>query len=482
MDARERAIRQRLKDDFEHYAPRCLRIRTKSGSIAPLALNRAQLYIHSRLEEQLRRDGRVRALILKGRQQGCSTYVEGRFYWKVTHRAGVRAFILTHLDDATNTLFDMAKRYHDHCPELVKPHTAASNARELVLDALDSGYRVGTAGSKGAGRSDTFQFFHGSEVAYWPNAETHVQGALQAVPNELGTEVILESTSAGPHGLFYQMCKAARDGQGQYELIFVPWFWQDEYREPVSDSFEPTAEEQEYAQAYGLDDEQLAWRRAKVVELGGVGNFRREYPATVEEAFAADAEGALWKRAVIDSLRVAKAPDLLRIVVAIDPAVTSKADSDETGIIVSGLGVDQHGYLLEDCSGIYSPSEWASKAVQAYYRWQADRIIGEVNNGGDLVQVNIRTVDLDVPYTSVYASRGKRVRAEPVAGLDEQGRIHHVGEHPMLEDQMVTWEPSKSTWSPDRVDARVWAFWSLMIEQEEAGPVAMPIILPTKTH
>lgn len=482
MDARERSIRQRLKDDFEHYTPKCLSIRTKSGAIAPLALNKAQRHIHTKLEEQLARTGRIRALVLKGRQQGCSTYVEGRFYWKVTHRQGVRAYILTHVDEATNTLFDMAKRYHDHCPVLVKPHTAASNARELVFDILDSGYRVGTAGSKGAGRSDTFQFFHGSEVAYWPNAETHVQGALQAVPNEAGTEVILESTSAGPHGLFYEMCKAAQDGQGQYQLIFVPWFWQDEYREAVSEDFSPTAEESDYAVRYGLDNMQLAWRRAKIVELRGVGEFRREYPSTVEEAFAADAAGALWKRDLINSLRVTKAPDLLRVVVAIDPAVTSTANSDETGIIVAGLGVDQHGYLLEDCSGNYSPSEWASQAVQAYYRWEADRIVGEVNNGGDLVEVNIRTVDPDVPYTAVHASRGKRVRAEPIAALDEQGRLHHVGFHPALEDQMVTWEPSKSTWSPDRVDARVWAFWKLMIDQDDSGPSAMPIILPTRAR
>ena len=482
MDEQERTIRRRLRDDFPHYASRCLKIRAKSGAISGLELNKAQFYIHQRLEEQLQREKRIRALILKGRQQGCSTYTEARFYWKASHRRGVRAYILTHVDDATNTLFQMAKRYHDNCPELVKPHTAASNARELVFDILDSGYRVGTAGSKGAGRGDTFQFFHGSEVAYWPNAETHAKGALQAVSNEAGTEIILESTSNGPKGLFYEMCKSALAGVGQYQLIFVPWYWQEEYREPIPEGFERTADEQAYADLYGLDDEQLVWRRDKIIELFGVGNFRREYPATPEEAFAADAVGALWKRDQIESLRVDKAPDLIRIVVAIDPAVTSTEDSDETGIIVAGLGVDQHAYILEDCSGTYSPAEWASQAVLAFHKRQGDRIVGEVNNGGDLVEVNIRTVDPDVPFTAVHASRGKRVRAEPIAGLYEQGKIHHVGQHPTLEDQMVTWEPSKSTWSPDKVDALVWAIWELMIAEKELERVAPPTILSARTR
>ena len=157
MDAKERATRQRLKDDFPHYASRCLRILTKAGERHPLVLNEAQIFIHQQLERQLADTGRVRALILKGRQQGASTYVEGRFYWKTSHRKGVKAFILTHLDDATSNIFAMAKRYHEHCPDLVKPSTAASNAKELVFDRLDSGYKVGTAGSKGTGRSATLQ-------------------------------------------------------------------------------------------------------------------------------------------------------------------------------------------------------------------------------------------------------------------------------------------------------------------------------------
>src|SRR5262249_35093249 len=158
-------------------------------------------------------------------------------------RRGTRAFILTHMDDATNSLFGMAKRFYEHCPPVVRPSLKASNAKELIFDGLDSGYKVGTAGSKGTGRGETFQPFQGSEVAYWPNAQTHVAGARQAVPDEPGTEVILESTSAGRKGLFYEMCAAAMRGEGEYILVFIPWFWQREYRKPVPEGFEPTADE-----------------------------------------------------------------------------------------------------------------------------------------------------------------------------------------------------------------------------------------------
>src|SRR6266403_2300072 len=173
LSNREKSIRQKLKDDFSHYASRCLRIRTKAGKIEPLVLNQAQTYLHGRLEAQRQRTGKVRALVLKGRQQGISTYIGGRYYWRATHTKGVRVFILTHEQDATNNLFGMVERYHSHCPELVKPVTGAANAKELSFEALESGYAVGTAGAKATGRSQTVQLFHGSEVAFWPNAKTH---------------------------------------------------------------------------------------------------------------------------------------------------------------------------------------------------------------------------------------------------------------------------------------------------------------------
>ena len=163
--------------DFSAYAPTHLKIRTKTGGIDPFVFNRAQLHIHSKLEEQKAATGKVRALILKGRQQGCSTYVAGRFYHRVTHAVGLRCFILTHEDAATQNLFEMVNRYYDNVDEAVKRRTGAANAKELNFADLDSGYKVGTAGTKGAGRSSTVQLFHGSEVAFWPNAESHADGS-----------------------------------------------------------------------------------------------------------------------------------------------------------------------------------------------------------------------------------------------------------------------------------------------------------------
>ena len=149
-----------------------------------------------------------------------------------------------------------------------------------------------------------------------------------------------------------------------------------------------------------------------------------------------DAPGALWKRGQIEATRVDKGPDLVRVVVAVDPSATGKETSDEAGIVVAGLGRDGHGYVLDDRTLRASPHGWGSAAVQAYHRWQADRIVAETNNGGEMVELTIRTVDANVPYKGLHASRGKRTRAEPVAALYEQGRVHHVGAFPELEDEM----------------------------------------------
>ena len=275
----------RLANDFPLYAQECLKIRTKSGKVAPLQLNRAQRYVHAKLEEQRSKTGKVRALLLKARQQGFSTYIGARFYWKASHRGGVQVFILTHEQDATDNLFGMVDRYHQHCPELVKPATGAANAKELYFSGLDSGYGVGTAGSKAVGRSKTVQLFHGSEVAFWPNAPTHFAGVVQAIPDLPGTEIVLESTANRVGGEFHERWQQAERGEGDYIAIFVPWFWSEEYQRPVDAAFWLSDEEEEYAYLHGLTLEQMAWRRAKIAELKDPTLFKQEYPATAAEAF-----------------------------------------------------------------------------------------------------------------------------------------------------------------------------------------------------
>ena len=317
---RQREIRRKLRDNLEHYASKCLKIRTKSGEIATLQLNRAQRYIHGQLQSQLERQGYVRALILKGRQQGCSTYVGGRYYHKTTHRKGVRTFILTHEDAATQNLFEMVNRYHEHCPSPVKPSTGAANAKELNFDALDSGYKVGTAGTKGVGRSSTVQLFHGSEVGFWPHADTHAAGVLQAVPEEPGTEVILESTANGVGNFFHKKWRDAEQAVSDYIAIFVPWFWQEEYRKSVSADFSMDSEETEYAELYGLTPEQMMWRRNKIVELKDPILFKQEYPATAAEAFQMSGHDSYIPPALVAKARKAKHIASGSLVVGFDPA------------------------------------------------------------------------------------------------------------------------------------------------------------------
>jgi hypothetical protein len=315
-----RELKRRVPGDFPFFADHCLSIRAKSGKVIEFQFNRAQRYIHDRLEEQRERTGRVRALILKGRQQGCSTYVGGRFYHASTWRKGVRTFILTHEDAATQNLFEMVNRYHEHCPTFVKPSTGAANAKELFFDKLDSGYKVGTAGTKGVGRSSTIQLFHGSEVAFWPNAESHAAGVLQAVPDEDGTEVVLESTANGIGNFFHQKWRDAENGEGDFIAIFVPWYWQEEYRKAIPEGFQATDEEQEYATLYGLDDEQIAWRRNKIAELKDTALFKQEYPATAAEAFQMSGHDSFIKPEGVARARKATCEATGPLVIGFDPA------------------------------------------------------------------------------------------------------------------------------------------------------------------
>jgi phage terminase large subunit-like protein len=176
-----------------------------------------------------------------------------------------------------------------------------------------------------------------------------------------------------------------------------------------------------------------------------------------------DREGALWKRDTIENNRwINEVPPLTRIVVGVDPP----GGIAECGIIVAGKGRGKHAFVLEDPSLAAPPDKWAEAAVTAFHKNKADRVVAETNYGGDMVENTIRTVDVDVSYKAVHASRGKQIRAEPVAALYEQGRVHHVGTFGELEDEMCTWVPGEGMASPNRLDALVWALTELMLEKQ----------------
>lgn len=335
MSDADRKIRQRLKDDFIHYAAKCLKIRPKLGAIEPFHLNRAQGYIHERLESQRGATGKVRALILKGRQQGCSTYVGARFYHRTSHSFGLQTFILTHALDATANLYKMAQRYYQNTPLSVRPKVSTNNSKELIFGVLDSGYKVGTAENKAVGRSSTIQLFHGSEVAFWANAEEHAKGILQAIPDAPGTEAILESTANGVGNYFHQMWQSAEAGLSEYQAIFVPWYWQEEYQKPIPKDFTRTPEEIELVDLYDLSDEQLEWRRAKIIGLSvsgadGEKSFKQEYPCNSTEAFQLTGEDSYIDSPLVSHARQGNAEKFGPLLLGVDPA---RFGDDRTSII-----------------------------------------------------------------------------------------------------------------------------------------------------
>jgi hypothetical protein len=282
---------RRYRADLNAYAKDCLTIRDKQGLVERFpGFNAAQKYIHAQLEAQLERTGKVRALILKARQQGASTYVAMRFYRSASMYRGTNVYILSHEQKATDALFKMVDRFQVNNP--IAPHVGVTNVKELEFDKLDSSYAVATAGAKAGGRGRTISLMHGSEAAFWENAADHFAASVQAVPDMPGTEIILESTASGASGEFYERWQDAIAGRGDYIPIFVPWFWQEEYTRTPPPDFELETEpgdtgmsEKEYADIFALPNERMVWRRAKVAELRSVQRFDQEYPGSADMAF-----------------------------------------------------------------------------------------------------------------------------------------------------------------------------------------------------
>lgn len=337
----ELRIRRQLRDDFFAYA-NLLEIRTKAGGFEKLELNATQRELHMRLEKQRREKGRVRAIVLKGRQQGVSTYIAGRYYWRVSHRRGVRAFILSHTDDSSSNLFGMVDRFHENMNPLVKPSTGSANAKELSFAILGSGYKVATAGGRDVGRSETIQYVHGSEAAFWPNAEQHIAGLMQAVPETGETEIILESTANGLGGAYHAQWVAAERGESDFEAIFLPWFMHEEYQAPAPEDWGASDDWIQYGLAHKLTREQLFWAWRKSRDMGrSVGadpdkpcwTFRQEYPATSTEAFQTGGDTPFIPAEKVAQARRREVYQSGPIIIGVDPARSLQGSGDGTGII-----------------------------------------------------------------------------------------------------------------------------------------------------
>lgn len=310
------------------FAKNFLVIHDKEGVSKKFEFNRAQHYVHERLESQLQETGMVRALILKGRQQGISTYISARFFHKVITNKGKKAFILTHLSDATKSMFDMTKRYSENLPIEIFPQPDKKNDNTLMYGSLGSGYRVGTAGNENIGRSMTNQYLHLSEYAFYKKAESISLGLKQTVAYLPGSELIEETTANGEDNAFYKEWQKAKNGESNYITVFVPWYWQNEYCVEPSKDFMPTSEEKELIDNFGQDGltkGHLVWRRIKLEEFYGDGEqkrrrFRQEYPFTDMEAFLSSTTDVFISKELVENARKNEVESDSNLVIGIDPA------------------------------------------------------------------------------------------------------------------------------------------------------------------
>ncbi len=400
MTAEELALRQTLKDDYPLYAEKCLVIRTKTRGLTPLVLNREQRHVHERLEAQRAETGRVRALVLKARQRGLSTYIGGRFFHRATHAQGVKALVMAHQQKSTDALFRMVERFHGQMPDALRPHTGKANAKQLYFDQLDSGYEVATAGSREVGRGDTIQLFHGSEVAFWPDAEDHLDAVMEAVPEEPGTEQILESTAKGMGNLFHRMCMAALEGRSDFILVFIPWHWAAELRrappegwappETVESDGRPVNRWADYARRHDLDLDQLYWAyRKSETKATAIGDdpaagpcwkFLREYPGSVDEAFQTSGGGGLLSAEAIAKARRAhleRRPDVFPVVLGYDP----NAGGDDLSWILDRCG-RVLGRVVNWHRATKTLQERVAMGAEALDRTDADMMFVDAGNGG----------------------------------------------------------------------------------------------------
>lgn len=288
------------KHDFEAFARDHIQIITKDSSrgFINFELNEPQRVINNAIEKQLKETGKVRAIILKARQQGISTYSVGRVFWKTYYNQYTRSVVMAHDSATSDALFTMSKNLIKNMDASMRPEEQKSNAKEIILHSpayddkeATGSYRLYTAGSPEAGRGTTPTIAHLSEVAFWTHDEKILAGLFQGISQADGTEVILESTANGATGEFYRLWRGAVDGTNGYIPIFVPWYLTSEYQLPIVGDFELTSEEEELREkvqnsewGITLSDEQLYWRRLKIGE-SGPRKFQQEYPAFPEEAF-----------------------------------------------------------------------------------------------------------------------------------------------------------------------------------------------------
>jgi hypothetical protein len=272
-----------FKSDLTQYAKHCLKIVDKQGKLIPLNFNAAQIQLDKQINEQYSHHNRVRMLILKSRQTGISTYCQARGFWKTVSAQNQNAVVVSHLNESTKAIFSMVRNFYDNLPHpVVTPELKESTSNSMAF-THGSRWRIATARTGEVGRGWTTNYLHGSEVAFYPNADI-IPGLLQTVP-EAESEILLESTANGAGGWFYDACMRALRGEGEWDICFIPWYMMPEYQRKTDPYFELEREEEDIKAMFDLSDEQIMFRRLKIQELGSEDLFRQEYPSTPQEAF-----------------------------------------------------------------------------------------------------------------------------------------------------------------------------------------------------
>jgi hypothetical protein len=309
----------RLRNDLEYFAQHILKLRPKAGPIEPFIFNAAQRKLHETIEAQRAKTGRVRVVILKARQLGLSTYVAARLFQKTIYNPGLRTIIIGHEKRASSNLFQIVKRFYDCMDESVRPSIGVSNAEELIFDRIDSGYIVTVAATEGTGRSATAQMLHASEVAFWADLPSQMASLMQTVPDLDGTEIILETTANGFND-FQSLWRKAESGESEFQPVFLPWGLDKGYRRIVEPDFEMDGDEKALAELHGLDAEQIAWRRAKISQLGSAERFPQEYPLLASEAFISSNFDSFITPDLVIKARKEKLDAYGPLIVGVDPA------------------------------------------------------------------------------------------------------------------------------------------------------------------
>src|SRR6516165_6849915 len=309
----------RLRGDLEFFSAHALKLRPKAGPLEPLNLNAAQRRLHGFIEEQKRKTGQVRAIVLKGRQMGVSTYVAARFYHRTINSPGLRTIILGHERRASSNLFGIVKRFHENLPDNLRPSVGTSNAEELIFDKIDSGYIVAVASGDATGRSATAQLLHASEAAFWDDLPMQMASLMQTVPDLDGTEIIIESTANGFND-FQALWRRAEAGESEFIPIFLPWSLDADYRRKVDADFVMDEEEHRLAELHNLDVEQIAWRRAKINQLGSADRFPQEYPLLASEAFITSTFDGFIPAELVLKARREKVEPYGPLILGVDPA------------------------------------------------------------------------------------------------------------------------------------------------------------------